>query len=456
MINLAQMKEKGRILSFYQDFLNRIFPEITASVIEEETPYPIATLNGSWGFLMIEGEEKLNETDHSLLCNSVSLLAIVLENSENYREISREADKARRIQERYFDLSPDLLCIADLDGYFVKLNRNWSALLGWTREELMARPWKEFVHPEDRMDTEEAKDYLALGKNVFSFENRYRSKSGEYYWLSWSSEYIPEEGYIFAVARNITRDRIVRDNKLQNDKLLALGQLAGGVAHDFNNQLTGIMGFAELAAAEISPDSPAREYLENIITSVSRSQNLTKQLLSYARKGSDDHRVIEMAVLVDEVCAILGRTTSRAVTISSRVDSAYSRMRGDPSQIQNMLLNLGINACDAMPEGGELVFETGAPTPSDLEQLRSIRGGMKGEYFCLMISDTGTGIPMAIQNKIFDPFFTTKPLQKGTGLGLSAVMGTVKGHSGYILLDSIPGQGTTFKLYFPVLSREEP
>ena len=454
MINLAQMKDRERILYFYQDFLGRIFPGTEFSIQPEEeresTSYSISTMNRNWGHLSVQGAEGLTKTDLSLIRNSVSLLAIVLENRENYQEATREAMEAREVTDRFFDLSPDLLCIASLDGYFIRLNKNWSRLLGWSEEELKAVPWNDFVHPEDRMPTESAKDMLSQGNNILSFENRYRSKKGEYYWLSWNSLYLTEEGYIFAIARDITRDKILREARVQNEKLLALGQLAGGVAHDFNNQLTGIMGFAELALAETETGSPLREYLDNIITSVGRSQNLTKQLLSYSRKGSDEHRPIDLALLIGEVCSILSRTASRSIRIVNRSDPRYSSMEGAPSQIQNMLLNLGINACDAMPEGGELIFRTARPEPSDMKQLEPVREGRARDFLCLIISDTGTGIPEQIQNKVFDPFFTTKPLQKGTGLGLSAVMGTVKNHSGYIILDSIAGKGTTFKLFFPL------
>jgi len=454
MINLAQMEDLERLLYFYDSFMNNLFPEAGISVIKgkkkELEEFPIATIKQHWGRVEVQNIEAIDAADLSLFRNSVGLLSIIIENKLMYQQLSREKDQAQNITEQFFSLSPELLCIASMDGYFVKLNQSWSRLLGWTEEELKALPWIEFVHPDDRENTVTVKGDLAKGQQVHSFENRYRSKDGHYYCLSWNSMMIPDAGYIFAVARDVTNEKAALERDIQAGKLQALGQLAGGVAHDFNNQLTGILGFAELAYAETKPDSPIRGYMENIIKGVSRSQDLTFQLLAYARKGSSITYEVDINVLIDEVSAILKRTSNPNIIIKTEKKIKPATILGDSSQLQNMLLNLCINARDAMPHGGALNIRSRITNGLELHQSGLSPEALKeNAYICLEVEDTGEGIDPAIRDRIYDPFFTTKPLQKGTGIGLSAVFGTVKKHQGYICFDSSPEEGTCFKLYFP-------
>lgn len=454
MINLAQMEDLERLLYFYDSFMNNLFPEAGISVIkgkqEKGEEFPIATIKQHWGRVEVQNKEAIDPADLSLFRNSVGLLSIIIENKLMYQQLSREKDQAQSITEQFFALSPELLCIASIDGYFVKLNQSWSRLLGWTEDELKAVPWIEFVHPDDRNNTVTVKDNLAKGQQVHSFEKRYRSKDGNYYCLSWNSMMVPGEKYIFAVARDVTHEKAALERDIQTGKLQALGQLAGGVAHDFNNQLTGILGFAELAYAETEPDSPIRDYMENIIKGVSRSQDLTFQLLAYARKGNSITHEVEINGLIDEVSAILNRTSNPNIVIKTEKKSTPLNVQGDSSQLQNMLLNLSINARDAMPDGGELTIRSRITNGLELQQSGlSSEASKENHYVCLEVEDNGEGIDPKIQDRIYDPFFTTKPLQKGTGIGLSAVFGTVKKHQGYICFDSTPGEGTCFKLYFP-------
>jgi len=454
MINLAQMEDLERLLYFYGSFMNNLFPQAGISVIKgeqiEKEEFPIATIKQHWGRVEIQNKDAIDTADLSLFRNSVGLLSIIIENKLMYQQLSREKDQAQNITERFFALSPELLCIASMDGFFLKLNQSWSRLLGWTEDELKAVPWIEFVHPEDRDITVTVKGDLAQGHQVHSFENRYRSKDGHYYSLSWNSMMVPGEEYIFAVARDITNEKAAMERDIQAGKMQALGQLAGGVAHDFNNQLTGILGFAELAYEESEPDSPIRSYMENIIKGVSRSQDLTFQLLAYARKGKSITNKVNINNLIDEVSAILNRTSNPNIIIKMFKSSKPVNIQGDSSQLQNMLLNLCINARDAMPEGGTLSVRSRITDGLELQKSGLSKEACKeNKFICLEVEDTGEGIDPKIRDRIYDPFFTTKPLQKGTGIGLSAVFGTVKKHQGYICFDSEPGRGTCFKLYFP-------
>lgn len=455
MINLAQLENMERLLYFYESFMNNLFPGAKIKILQgeeiQEEEFPIATIKRHWGRVEVQNKDIIPPQDLSLFRNSVALLSIIIENKLMYQEMSKEKDQAENITERFFALSPELLCIASTEGYFLKLNKSWSRLLGWTTEELKAHPWIDFVHPEDRKITDSATEELIQGHRIHSFENRYRSKDGKYYCLSWSSMMLPEEGYIFAVARDVTQEKAALERDIQAGKLQALGQLAGGVAHDFNNQLTGILGFAELAVSELAPDSPVKGYMENIIKGVNRGQDLTFQLLAYARKGSNIQDQANLNDLIREVCDILERTSNPNISIHKEMEKNLPCILGDNSQLQNMILNLALNARDAMPEGGTLTMRTRIPMLKELHQAGFINQDDENpKAICLEVEDTGEGIDPGIKERIYDPFFTTKPIQKGTEIGLSAVFGTVQKHQGLIKFDSIPGEGTCFKIYFYV------
>ncbi len=241
----------------------------------------------------------------------------------------------------------------------------------------------------------------------------------------------------------------------QAEKLEAVGLLAGGVAHDFNNQLAAIMGFADLIRLTAKDTSEIREPAESIIASSRRCADLTGQLLAFARKGAflsvplDIHRIIE------DVISLLKHTIDKRIIISRKFDAAVSTILGDANQLHNALLNCALNARDAMPEGGDLVFATDT-VDMDESYCATLTGKITpGTYLHLCITDTGCGMDKNTLKHIFEPFFTTKEPGKGTGLGLSAVYGTVQSHNGAITVSSAPGSGSSFHLYFPLLKTGE-
>ncbi len=248
-----------------------------------------------------------------------------------------------------------------------------------------------------------------------------------------------------------------REQLLQAEKLESIGRLAGGVAHDFNNQLAGIVAFADLIRMASEDGSDIRQYAENILASSRRSADLTGQLLAFARKGNVLTMPVDMHRLVSDIASLLSRTFDKRISILQNLSAQKFLVLGDPSQLHSAILNVAINARDAMPEGGELSLAT---ENAELDQALCASlphfSIVPGDYLCLKVSDTGIGMDRETKQHIFEPFFTTKEKGKGTGMGLSAVYGTVCSHHGAITVDSEPGKGTTINLYFPVVNAREP
>jgi signal transduction histidine kinase/ActR/RegA family two-component response regulator len=232
----------------------------------------------------------------------------------------------------------------------------------------------------------------------------------------------------------------------QSEKMQAIGQLAGGVAHDFNNQLMGIMGYAELLADHLESASLKR-YAEQIIIATNRAADLTKQLLAFSRKGKYLSMPVDTHQIIREVVALLARSIDKRIEIRQELRADPYQVLGDPSHLQNALLNLAVNARDAMPDGGRITFETSI---AELKGDATDPEALPGRYLQIAVSDTGSGMDDATMKRIFEPFFTTKEQGKGTGLGLAAVHGAVKSHRGRIEVRSRPGEGSTFVVSLPL------
>jgi PAS domain S-box-containing protein len=368
-----------------------------------------------------------------------------------------EAQVAERTRERdrLWRVSDDLIGVANARGYWDAINPAATAILGWSEAELLAMPIADLWHPDDVEETLMHRERLKRGGPTERFQNRYRHKDGSYRWLAWSST--GEGGLIYAVGRDITAEkaaaetlRSTEEQLRQAQKMEAVGQLTGGIAHDFNNLLTGVIGSLDLMKKRIAQGRIAdvERYQAMAMTSAKRAAALTHRLLAFARRQPLDPRPVNVKRLVHAIEELLRRTIGEAIRLDIVAADGLWSTFCDPHQLESALLNLIINARDAMPDGGKLTIET-MNCQIDAALAGELRDVTPGAYVCLRITDSGVGMSPTVRARAFDPFFTTRPLGQGTGLGLSMVYGFARQSEGHVHIDSRVGQGTTVKLYLP-------
>jgi signal transduction histidine kinase len=287
------------------------------------------------------------------------------------------------------------------------------------------------------------------GRRVF--ETRHTANDGRVIPVEIASNFVEYGGKesSWAFARDISERKALESRLRQAEKMEAIGQLAGGVAHDFNNQLTCIMSNAELLKHASGPADHDR-LVDNVLLAVTRSASLTAQLLAFSRRGQFRSEPVDLHRVISEVVAMLSHSIEKNIQMTTRTDATRAVTAGDPSQLQNAVLNLALNARDAMPQGGHLRFTTRNITLAEPATSGPAQGAPAGQYIELCVADDGLGMDEATQQRLFEPFFTTKALGKGTGLGLAAVYGTVKTHRGWASVSSREGEGTSISLYLPV------
>jgi two-component system cell cycle sensor histidine kinase/response regulator CckA len=366
--------------------------------------------------------------------------------------ISRDITDRKRAEEerdRLWNYAPDPLCIATFDGKLSQVNPAWSRILGWHESELLGRPWLDFVHPDDHRATLEAREQLLQGNSVIGFENRYRCRNGQFRWFSWNSIPLSASRRILGFIRDVTTEKQIAEQFRQAQKMEAVGRLAGGIAHDFNNLLTVINGHAELLLAAMLPRDPQREPLISIRDAGERAAALTSQLLSLSRKAIVEPKVIDLNEVVESTARLLRRLIGTHIQLSVIPCPGSAPVKADPSQMEQVVMNLVVNARDAMPSGGQLTIQTNRVTITQQDSPHPIQL-VPGNYICLNVQDTGQGMTSDVKNKIFEPFFTTKAIGKGTGLGLAVVHGVIAQCGGQILVETLPDSGTTFSLYIPM------
>lgn len=353
-------------------------------------------------------------------------------------------------QERFFNLSVDLMCVAGFDGYFKRVNRSFTTTLGYEEKELLNRPFSDFVHPDDKDATTQAVSRQQGGINIGDFINRYKARDGSYRLLSWRGVADHKNQVIHAVARDITETKNLEEQLQQSRRMEAVGQLAGGIAHDFNNLLAVIQGNIEMALAS---SKPVKAYLDGAMEATSRAASLTKQLLVFSRHNTLSPTVLNINPLLENLMGLLKRLLPENISISIEQADDVPPILADKSQLEQVIVNLCVNARDAMPEGGKLRL-TVEKIIGPVNGVNSIAIN-HSEYLKLTVADTGCGMNSAIQSRIFEPFFTTKPVGKGSGLGLATVYAIVHQHQGFIEVDSNEGQGATFRIYLPTTDEAE-
>lgn len=363
-------------------------------------------------------------------------------------------------RDRMWEISPDLMLVIDFDGYFRRVNPAWTALLGYAPEELIGHHANEFVLPDDHPETVAAYELAAAGGRP-RIVNRYRHKDGSTRWISWVAA--PARDVTYATGRDVTREKeqeaeLARAQEAlrQSQKLEAIGQLTGGIAHDFNNMLQGVAGGLDMARRRMEGgrlDEAAR-YIDAARDATGRAAGLTRRLLGFARRQRLDPKPVDPDELVRAMAEMLGRTIGPAITLQLALCDGRGLVTCDPTELESAVLNLCINARDAMPEGGRLVVSTRERTLSGAD----IKGGLDavpGAFVEIAVTDTGSGMPPAVLEHVLEPFFTTKPLGRGTGLGLSQVYGFVRQSGGAVRIESNPGRGTTVRLWLPLSARRE-
>ena len=337
-----------------------------------------------------------------------------------------------------------------------RFNDRWAAMLGYEPTEIVAHRnwWDEQIHPDDRATVLRCwKDHLAGRSDSYQSEHRLRHKGGGWVWVLDRGRVIERSAdgkplRACGTHLDITRAKEMEDQLRQALKMESVGRLAGGVAHDFNNMLSVILGHAELALARITPGQPLRSDLQEIRKAAVRSAELTTQLLAFARKQTIAPRILDLNEAVATLLPMLRRLIGEDIELSWQPADAPCPARIDPSQLDQILANLVVNARDAITGVGKIVIET-ALADFDRHDCEHRAGFLPGAYVMLAISDDGTGMDRQTQAHIFEPFFTTKSQGKGTGLGLSTVYGIVKQNQGFINVYSEPGTGSTFRIYLP-------
>ena len=358
----------------------------------------------------------------------------------------------QREDERFFNLSLDMQCIIGSDGIFKRVNPAWQAVLGWSAEEILSMSWLDIVHPDDKLAT------LALVAGpgeLVEYENRYRCRDGSYRSLMWTVALLVDEGVAYASARDITARKRLEDQLRQSQKMEAIGSLAGGIAHDFNNLLSIILSYSSLLVPELKPGDPIRADIEEICAAGQRAATLTRQLLAFSRQQVLEPQVVDLNQICLGMEKMLRRVLNEDVELSVLPATSLGKVRADPGQLEQVIMNLVVNAHDAMPTGGKITIET-LNVELDAEYAEQHLGVECGLYVMFAVTDTGCGMDAATRARIFEPFFTTKERDHGTGLGLSTVFGIVQQSGGHIWVYSEPGGGTTFKVYLPHLDRALP
>lgn len=362
---------------------------------------------------------------------------------------------ARRTAERdrMWRLSKDIMLVADLEGALSAVNPAFTAILGWTEGEVQARSLLELVHPDDREPTARQIAALRAGGQVFRFENRWQRKNGSWCNLSWTAS--PDQQYIHAVGRDISADlqqmeamRRTEAALQQAQKMETIGKLTGGVAHDFNNLLQVIGGNLQLIARRAGDLPEIRKRVENAMSGVERGAKLASSLLSFARRQPLEPKAVKIGRLLVSMEDMMRRALGEEIDVETVISGGLWTTEVDPAQLENAILNLAINARDAMDGAGKLTIEV-ANAALDAGYCAAHPEVAPGQYVLLAVSDTGSGMPQDVIDQAFEPFFSTKPEGKGTGLGLSMVYGLVKQSGGHVKIYSEVGEGTTVKIYLP-------
>ncbi len=377
----------------------------------------------------------------------------------NARDVSerKRADRAlRESEERYrdlFDNASDLVCMAAPDGALLYVNKAWQEGTGYSEDEICRMQLSDVVHPDSRSHFETVFQQVLAGERLDHVELIILPKNGSPITVEGNLSCTFKDGkpsVIRGIYRDITERKRVEEHLRRAERMQAAGKLAGGVAHEVNNMMTGVIGFSEFLLRSLDPNDPRRADVEEVIKAGTRAADVTRQLLAFTRQQFLRPQTVQINAVVAEMEKMLRHSLGEDKHLELRLSPQAGQMRADRGQLEQVLINLVLNARDAIDEHGRVTIET-APAVLDAAYAERHDGVNipPGRYIMLAVSDTGCGMDSDVQTRIFEPFFTTKPIGQGTGLGLSTVYGIVKQSGGFVWVYSEAGQGSVFKVYLP-------
>src|SRR4051812_32042032 len=423
---------------------------------------PFVLVSGNIGEEVAIESLKAGATDYVLKSRLERLAPVVTRALHEKDELVRRksAEEALRRSERdlrsLIENAPYGIFRADMEGRFLDVNPALVKMLGYERESDLLSTYP----PKDVFtDLQQAEQLKELGESQQGFEGlefEWKRRDGTAIVVRLSGRpVVGREGRVVSfevMAENVTERRALEEQLRHVQKMEAIGRLAGGVAHDFNNLLMVIIGYTELLRENLPKDGDQRGYADAVWNAGKKATLLTSQLLAFSRKQVMSPRVLDLNVVLQEVDRMLPRLIGEDVQLSIVQGTQLATVKADPGQMEQVIMNLCVNARDAMPRGGRLTIET-ANVKIDLDNARKIGAGSPGTFVALTVTDTGSGMDAQTQSRIFEPFFTTKDKGKGTGLGLATVYGIVKQSGGYITVESEVGKGSRFDVYFPAIDR---
>ncbi|RJP73543.1 MAG: PAS domain S-box protein [Candidatus Abyssobacteria bacterium SURF_17] len=418
---------------------------------------------------VIYSRSQKRKTELEAIARSAEELRISHDKLKFEIEQRNQAEKAREESESNYRLLAenvlDIIWIADLNFRLTYISPSVTRVLGLTPQEAIGQTMQELLSPPSlEMAMKTLVEEFAKGQEqkekswARTVDSEICRKDGVTIWAETKVSFLYDSkgtlAGLMGVTRDITEKFQLQQQLLQAQKMESIGTLAGGIAHDFNNLLGGILGYASLMKAKLRKDHQVFSYADTIEKSANRAAELTAQLLAFARGGRYEPKIISLNSVVDETLEIIGRTFDKLIEIDVHLRDSIPTVEADPGQVQQVLINLCLNARDAMPSGGKLNIETDHETLT-VEQAQRHAEARPGSYVVLSVTDTGVGMDKETVQRIFEPFFTTKEKGKGTGLGLSMVYGVVKNHGGHVSVSSKRGKGSKFKIYLPASGKSE-
>ncbi|OAN62288.1 PAS domain S-box protein [Sphingomonas sp. TDK1] len=362
-------------------------------------------------------------------------------------------ERARAERDRLWTLSQDMLARADFDGMMSAVSPAWTTILGWSENALLTRGYATFMHPDDMAATLVAIEGMRASRLPTRFENRIATKDGEWKSIEWTVAPEPDGRNFVAVGRDLSEAkareaelRLAQEALRQSQKMEAMGSLTGGVAHDFNNLLTPIIGSLDLLVRKQLGSDREQRLIEGALQSAERAKTLVQRLLAFARRQPLQATAVDVVQLVEGMASLIEATLGPTIAVRVDLDRAMPPAKADLNQLEMAVLNLAVNARDAMPDGGELLLKAHRESVRD----GHASGLPRGHYIRLSVGDTGIGMDADTMERAAEPFFSTKGVGRGTGLGLSMVHGLTAQLGGRLAIDSAPGRGTTITLWLPI------